>query len=334
MIVILGDIHFSSVKDYYIAICNKFLDWFEGWDKNKEGNQLILAGDLVQNALNGGEVIDFLERLYIKSKFDWIHVVVGNHDLKKVDGIDQLAYEFYKRKPKVTIYSQPVETLLNDRKVLMLPYFDDVNEYGFTMSDYYGSIYKNPKFSNDYDLVVGHFSGDDVSYEGSTDCVKNLKLIKTKKLCLGHIHTRETDPSKYIGSVFSNRKGENDNTRAAWVWDTINNTWSEEKLPVFSEFLQVTYPEDLPATDALVPIYTILNCGSERLAKERYGNIFIRRVRANLSDAVLKRMESSDNFLSLNQTNIGTLFTSFLKEKDPPLDEKVQEECKAALKIS
>lgn len=334
MIAILGDIHFSSLKDYYITICNEFLRWFENWDKNKKGNQLILAGDLVQNALNGGKVINFLEDFYLKSNFDHIHIVVGNHDLKKVDGIDQLAYEFYKRKPKITIYNQPTETIIDNRKVLMLPYFEGVNDKGLTMQDYYGSISKNSSFSNDYDLVVGHFAGDDTAYEGSLDCIKNLKFINTKKLCLGHVHIRTGDPNKYIGSVFSNRKGENDNTRAAWLWDTINNTWLEERLPIFSEFLQVSYPEDLPPTKALVPIYTILNCSSERIARERYGNIYIRRVRANLSDEVLKRMDSSDNFLSLNQTNVGVLFNAFLKEKTPPLDEKVEEECKSALKIS
>ena len=334
MIVILGDIHFSSQKDYYLEICERFLDWFENWDKNCEGNHLILAGDLVQNALNGGQVIKFLERLYIKGQFSQIHVVVGNHDLKKVDGIDQLAYEFYKIKPGIKVYTEPTEITIDGRNILMLPYFDDVNQEGYTMPEYYGSIYKNPKFSNNYDLVVGHFAGSDVSYAGSTDCVENLNKIKTKKLCLGHIHTRETDPGKYIGSVFSNRKGENDDTRAAWLWDTVNNTWSEEKLPIFSEFLQVIYPEDLPHSDALVPVYTILNCGSERLARERYGNIFIRKVRANMSDTVLKKIGSPGEFLSLSQANIGELFTAFLKEKDPPLDEKVQEECKAALKIS
>lgn len=334
MIAILGDIHFSSQKDYYLEICERFLDWFENWDMNHEGNQLILAGDLVQNALNGGQVIKFLEKIYLKSDFDWVHIVVGNHDLKKVDGINQLAYEFYKIKPGFTVYTEPTETTIEGRDVLMLPYFEDINSEGFTMAEYYSSIYKNPRFKNSYDLVVGHFAGDDVSYEGSTDCVKNLNQIKTKKLCLGHIHTRETDPRKYIGSVFANRKGENDNTRAAWIWNTVSNTWSEEKLPIFSEFLQVTYPDPLPQSDALVPIYTILNCASERLARELYGNIFIRKVRANLSDAVLKRMELADNFLSINSSNIGALFASFLKEKDPPLDEKVQEECKAALKIS
>ena len=103
MIAILGDIHFSSSKDYFIATCESFLSWFKSWKVNSSENSLILAGDIVQSSINGGIVIDFLERFYTYSRFKEIHIVVGNHDCKISDGRSQLAYEFYKNNPDVQI---------------------------------------------------------------------------------------------------------------------------------------------------------------------------------------------------------------------------------------
>ena len=98
MIAILGDIHFDSSKDYFIRICNEFISWFDQWKYNCKGNELILAGDLVASSLNGGIVIDFLERFYRSSRFDHIHIIEGNHDRKFIEGEPQLAYEFLRNK--------------------------------------------------------------------------------------------------------------------------------------------------------------------------------------------------------------------------------------------
>ena len=331
MIAILGDIHFSSLRDYFTEASAQFIKWFTSWEKNRKGNNLILAGDLVQNALNGGVVVSYLEEFYTSSRFDHIYIVVGNHDLKKVNGIDQLAYSFYSLKDNVSIYTEPTEVVIENKRVLMLPYFDDVDKKGRSMAELYSSIYKGTEFSNKYDLVVGHFAGRDASFPGSVDCIENLEKINTKKLCLGHIHTRMTDPKKYIGSVFANRKGEEDNTRAAWILD--GDTWYEDRLPVFVEFLEVTYPNSLPSSGALVPVYTVLNCSSEALAKSLYGDIYIRRVKADLNDSPLKHREFQDIFSSTKHTDIETLFNKFISIKTPPLDPAVEEKCREALLV-
>ena len=107
MIAILGDIHFDSSKDYFIRICNEFISWFNQWKYNHKSKELILARDLVASSLNGGIVIDFLERFYRSSRFDHIHIIEGNHDRKFIEGEPQLAYEFLRNKENVTIYRYP-----------------------------------------------------------------------------------------------------------------------------------------------------------------------------------------------------------------------------------
>ena len=104
MICVLGDIHFNSSKDYMMKTCERFLDWYKTWNLNVPQNTLILAGDLVHSAVNGGIVIHFLEEFASNSRFKEVHIVVGNHDKKKVDGINQLAYEFFLQKKNFKIY--------------------------------------------------------------------------------------------------------------------------------------------------------------------------------------------------------------------------------------
>lgn len=329
IITILGDLHLTSRKNYLLKACEEFLFWFKSWDKNNENNTLILAGDLVDSHVNGGIVISLLERLYTSSKFKEIHICVGNHDKKKVDGFNQIAYDFFKEKNNVFIYEYPQDINIENKKVLILPYFTD-HYKDKLMNEYYSNLYK--EYKGPYDLVVGHFSGEDASFAGATDCIRNLDKINTKKICLGHIHTRITDPNKYIGSVYAGRKNENDSTRAAWYLDGDN--WKEDKLPIFTEYLVVTYPDPLPKSKALVPIYTILNCANESIAKKEYGDIYIRRVTIEKTDSTFNGGELDFEFSSLKNINAKELFREFIDNHNPPLSEEVKRECEAIFKVS
>lgn len=330
-ICILGDLHFRSDRDFFIQVCEEFLKWFKAWDKNAPSNELVLAGDLVESATSpGGLTISFLERFYQSSRFNKIHICVGNHDLKKINSISQLAYDFFEYKENIVIYRVATETTIASKKALILPYFSGLNEYNQTLAEYYSSIPDNPRFSNDYDLVVGHFSGSDASFPGATDCVQNLEKF-SGRICLGHIHTRTTNPQRYLGSIFAGRKNENDYTRSAWILE--NDTWYEDQLPLFNEFLTVTYPEDLPKSKALIPIYTVLNCGSEALAKQKYRDICIRRVSSEFEEQSVKSTLDLDRqFSSIRDLDTKALFEEFIKTQDPPLSDAVIEDCKNLMK--
>lgn len=332
MICILGDLHFRSDKYYFIDVCEKVLQWFQCWKYNDEKNELILAGDLVEQAAPGGLTISFLERFISLSKFRKIHICVGNHDSKKINGIQQLAYEFLEHKKCVKIYRVAIEALIDNKKALILPYFTGLNDSGLTMKEYYSSIYQNKKFKNDYDLVVGHFSGDDVFFKEAPDCIQNLDKL-SGRVCLGHVHTRSTNPNRYIGSVFAGKKGENDPTRAAWILS--DEGWSEDPLPIFNEFCTVTYPGPLPTTHAVIPIYTVLNCGSEVVAKQKYGDIQIRKVTSECIDAGTTKTEDLDRQIgSIKDFNIQELFEEFLKGKVTNIGVEVIDKCRSVLQSS
>lgn len=322
MICILGDLHLSSRKPYILKACQEFLEWFRNWEKNREGNNLILAGDLVDSHINGGTVIDLLEKLIDYSKFDDIYVCVGNHDKKKADGYDQLAYEFYRNKPNVHVYEKAEEVIIEKKKVLFLPYFLGKNENGRTMNE----EYHHKHYRKTYDLIVGHFCAKDSSFSGSVDCVEDLENLKAKKVCLGHIHTRSIDPNKYIGSVYAGRKNENDKTRSAWYLE--NDEWKEERLPIFTEFITLSYPEDLPKTNAIVPVYTILNCKDVATAKQKYGDIYLRRTTIDAVDIGYKKKELDFEFENIRNIDVKKLFEDFVKSFDVPLSREVEAECR------
>lgn len=324
MVVILGDIHLTSRKDYLLQTCLEFLEWYKSWHLNNIDNELILAGDLVDSHVNGGVVIDLLEKFYLYSQFKNIYIVVGNHDKKKVDGYDQLSYEFLKNKSNVHIYEELEEVEVEGLKCLFLPYYLD---HIRPMNEVYSNLHKTHK--GPYDLVVGHFAGEDNSFKGSVDCILNLDKLNAKKICLGHIHTRFIHPERYIGSIYACNKIQNDPTRSAWYYD---GEWKEERLPLFNEFITFSYPDPKPISRAKVPIYTILNCASESIAKQSYGNIYIRKVTIDKEDVGYKKKDLDFEFESIRNINISKLFDEFINNQDPPLIKEVKDECLEALR--
>ena len=93
------------------------------------------------------------------------------------------------------------------------------------------------------------------------------------------------------------------------------------------------YPEKLPKTNCQIPIYTILNCSSESVARSKYGNIFIRKVTTNQTDSIAKRRVSVDAaFDSLRNINILDEFNKYASLQNPPLSKDIIEECRNLLK--
>jgi calcineurin-like phosphoesterase family protein len=324
LLAILGDIHFSSSKDYFVATAEAFLAWFKTWDKNNEDNELLLLGDLVHSSVNGGVVVEFVERLWIYSQFNRIHIIPGNHDVKRRDGLDQLAYEFLRHKDDVTIYDRITSVEIQGMNVLMMPHYIPLPGEP-PMLEYYSRAHE--LFPDEYDLVVGHFMEESLAF-GTSDAVFNLGKLNASHICLGHLHTR-SNPEIYVGSVYPNRTNENDSSRAAILFEAGRRF--EEPLPVFCEFLTVQHPEPLPETKALVPIYTITNVASEKLAKLRYGDIFIRKVVQGMSipgksEMTLGRSEFAQAL------NVSELFNGFMRAQEPPMERRVASICLSSLK--
>ena len=324
MIAILGDIHFSSARDYFIEIGQKIIEWFANWSYNKKGNELILAGDIVHSAVNGGLVINMIEQLVISSRFDTIHIIPGNHDVKRRDGVVQLAYEFLRSRPCIKIYDRLTDTVIQGKRVLMLPhYIPNGNEV--PMTELYSNLHKTHPEA--YDLVVGHFIEETMAF-GASDAVKNISKLKTRHLCLGHLHTR-ANPNIYIGSVYANKINEADSSRAAWIIDDSCSK-IEDPLPIFCEYQTVQYPEMPVYSNALVRVLTITNCTNERLARMQYGkDIFIRKLVHTLDSKKTDDTQSSDRIQELDPVQ---LFRDFIKNRSTVIDRNVAMLCMSLLK--
>lgn len=323
----MGDIHFASNKDYFVAIAEHLLDWFDCWEYNNESNELILAGDLVQVYINAGLVIEFLYQLIKESRFKKVHIIEGNHDKKLKDNRYQLAYSFLNHEPNVVIYDKATVVNIQDMVVLMLPYYVAQGNQ-IPMEEYYSSLYKEKEFQRHFDLLVGHFSQKGDLFVGSNG-VDNLDKLDVDRICLGHIHTRIA-PSKYIGSVYANRVNENAYDRAAWIIG--KNFFKEDPLPLFNEFLTVRYPDPLPESKALVPIYTINNCDTDTIAKTLYGNIFIRKVSRDITSSSLvgEGISSGD----VASYSIKDLFEEYLNSQETPIDDRIVQLCTSSLEKS
>ena len=287
----------------------------------------------MESALLTGTVANYLDKFISASKFRSVHICVGNHDKKKLNGEYKLAYDFYKNRENVHIYEVMTEADVSGHKVLFLPYYLGTNEYNLSMSDYYSDIPWNKRLTNKYDLVVGHFCGPEAIFPGSIDYVTNLDKINAKHIILGHIHTRYLSKERYIGSVFACKKNENDYTRSAIIIDDNNNR-TEEELPLFNEFLSVLYPEDLPESKAIVPIYTILNCGTVPIANVRYGDIFIRRVTTDKEEAIQhRRLPMDSNFSEVKTIDIKAVVNSFF-EDNKQYNSQIKSICLSMLKLN
>lgn len=288
---------------------------------------------MVESALLTGTVANYLDRFINSSRFRSTHICKGNHDDKKFNGEYKLAYDFYRNRDNVYIYEKMTEVMIDGHNVLFLPYYLGTNEYNLSMSDYYSDIPWNKNLSGKYDLVVGHFCGTEAIFPGSTDYVKNLDKINAKHIILGHIHTRYLSRERYIGSVFACKKNENDYTRSAIIIDDNNNR-TEEPLPLFNEFLSVLYPEDLPESKAIVPIYTILNCGTIPIANVRYGDIFIRRVTTDKEEAIQhRRLPMDSNFSEVKTIDIKSVVNSFF-EDNKQYNNQIKDICLSMLKLN
>lgn len=331
MIVALGDIHFRSDKPYFEKVYGEFLKWFRDWGLNDEGNILILCGDIVHQASNGGIVISYLEEFINASNFEEVHIVVGNHDKKLIHGKQQVAYDFFSLKDNVFLHEDFYTLKKGWDEYWLCPYYLGVNSEGKTMREAYSELYKEPH--DHVRALFGHFGDPKSSFQGATDCIENLDKLEEDgvKVCLGHIHTRVT-PSINIGSVVAQSKVENDDTRSAWIYDDLNGEWSEELLPKFNEFIEVEYPKPLPESDAVVPIYTITNCASEAVARSVYGDIFIRKVTPSKVDSSSKSeaMEVSGGTMDLD---VAKMFREFSEANAKTYDKETLEACARLLGV-
>lgn len=313
-LVIIGDLHFQDNYVYSPEVCENIIKYLISAPYNTPENTAIFLGDLTESHLNSGMVCDYLIHLFAGLKYKQIIILAGNHDLKKRAGKEVTPFDFLKKDPRVYISLIPGEerTIMNF-KCLLLPHFLPTQERP-SLNKFYSSL------SGEYDFIFGHVTDETATMipDGQKADLSKLKGIK----CLGHIHTRISP--NYVGSVSACNIKEIDNNRAIWIFDEYKNK-TEKKLPVFLEYANVTYPEEIQRSKSLTQVYTFYGAGESEI-REKYGNIYIRRIIQNMDSNLKSNLSNMASISSFKDAkDIGKLISMWKSSlKEEPSEELIK----------
>jgi UDP-2,3-diacylglucosamine pyrophosphatase LpxH len=318
---IFGDIHFSSLQPWRLPLGNAFLDWLDTYQPGpREQNSFLCLGDYTDSAVLPGEEVAQLKRFIdiAKNKFKQVYLLTGNHDLKLYKNKPQLSFEFLKYEEGVTILREPGQVLdIEGIHILSLPHYNYRMDLP-SMWDYYGNL-PNEVRDQHFDLVCGHFSDNSTQL---FDHTIDISYLKTEHIALGHQHIRAS--SHYTGSLFPCKISENDSPqpRAIWVLEKKGDRAHKHEVPLpkFGEYRAVEYPKPLPTSNALVTVWTVLGCESEKIARDFYGDIFIRGVAMNYIKKNNNIVASDDAFVLGDPV---TVFNEWMKVAKTPVSRPV-----------
>lgn len=311
---ILGDIHFSASRPWRLPLGDAFLTWLRDLSYiDSERDELLILGDLSDDAVNPGKVVRQLETLasICSEKFKATWILKGNHDEKLYKGSPQLSFEFLGLKNSFSILETPAEVVdLCGLKTLSLPFYNYRTDLP-SLWEYYAALPEDIS-SQSFDLIIGHFANTSAAvFESQV----NLTYLKSQLIALGHVHTRVSQD--YLGSVFPCKISENSSPlpRAMWKVDKRGSKVVKEEilLPTFCEYKFATYPAPLPATSPnIVTIWTIANCEVEAIAKAHYPDAFIRGVASDFTRKTDKGVVASDSDFHIK--DYCELFNNWIKE--------------------
>jgi DNA repair exonuclease SbcCD nuclease subunit len=265
-IVTIGDLHLSDDRPWSAEVSELVVDTLIHHPSNVTANTAVFLGDVSDKAVISGQVIALLERLFHNMKHRKVYVLRGNHELKKNKvGQETYVLDFLRSDayPNVEVVDTVRDISIEGNRYLMLPYF---NPDGTTTMK---AEYEKLRFDGTFKAVFGHLQDTSLDIPGESI---DLSSINTESWCLGHIHN-PTD--HYLGSVIPNSSSEAHKLRMLALFDAEGR--ENLILPTIMDYYDVVYPEPLPVVDCMIPVYTVYNCTDEAIAKEKYGDIYIKR---------------------------------------------------------
>jgi hypothetical protein len=313
MIKILGDVHLSDEREWSYEVSYNIVKYIINDKDNIKDNILILEGDITEKAFISGRIIRLVHELFSGLKYKLVLLQVGNHDLKlDKNGNISLIYEYIKTDinlQNITIIENPtIFNYDNKYKILLLPHIlaDGIK----SLKDY---EHLSSEFSNNnYTLICGHFN--DTSIPIPAECI-DISYLKTKYVVLGHYHNPNNN---YIGSIVPNSTKEAGYDRRYAVLEKDILTYIP--IPKLLEYHSVNYPEPL-IKDAVTNVYTIYNCIDKSIARQLYGNIYIKDC-ISTPNTIINTI-STNTDISLSETlSYSDLFSLFTKD---PLSNKYSE---------
>lgn len=273
MIVVIGDLHLSDSRPWSWEVSQKIVDFILNHPLNNQDNIAFFTGDITEDAFLSGQVFDLMVKLFSSLKFQHTFVLVGNHDLKKnKQGKLTLSFKFLKRKP----YINTIDTVDSPRKIvsqamniLVLPWIPtDMKKEYETHSLW---------MEGNYDLLIGHFQDTTCNLPGESI---DISHIKTKLICLGHIH--DENLPNYVGSVVPNSVKGAGLPRYFRTYEMSHGRSEglviglKVEIPHLMDYCVARFPDPLPKVNVETPVWTVYNCADETTAKAHYGNIYTR----------------------------------------------------------
>jgi len=293
----IGDLHLSSDRPWGLAVGEATVLRIVKDPRNIPENTLVLLGDLTEKSVISGAVYSLLMKLFTGLRYKRAYILVGNHDGRRVDNRVDLVYDFLKDPKNKALITCPIEVvdtesykIIEGISTLFLPHIFPDGKRKLKDYEELPEVIKN----RHYGVVFGHFTNSSLKVPGEKI---DVSYLDSEHWCFGHIH----NPSaQYAGSLVPNSIAEAGQKRHIRTYSFAPSGKTEERIEYLGteicDYKLVTYPDDLPESNAEVTIWTVLNCRDMAVAKQRYGDIFIRSV---VYDAVSSSSEGASSDMSL-----------------------------------
>lgn len=200
----------NDYKDYFEKV---FIPYCKEHVKPNDKSILCILGDWFDNRAQ----LDLLSISYsiklfeqFSEIFEDIRIIVGNHDMFKKYSNDITSVDIFKHIPNVKIYYEPTVEELSDKKVLFLPWVEDLKLQRELIKKY------------DVDYVFGHLAigGCVTNNKGMT--LKSYSAqsddFKKAQVYAGHIHMRQDYKNiHYVGTPYHVNRGDIGNKKGITI---------------------------------------------------------------------------------------------------------------------
>lgn len=313
-LVTVGDLHLQSDRPWGLEVGEETVKWIIENEHNDPKNTLVLLGDLTEKSVLTGSVYTLLMKLFTGLKYKKTYILVGNHDGKMGSRGADVVYDFLKDPEIKSKLSTNIEVIHEVKNLLI----DNAYNCLFLPHIFPDGTHSNKDYANlpaefkdkQYDIVFGHFTNTSVTYMG-----EKIDVSYLKSLCwaFGHIH----NPSEqYLGSLVPNSIAEAQQIRQIRVYEAtpsgVRQTIEHLDRNI-CDYYTVNFPDPLPATTAIIPIFTVTNCKDISVARQQYGEIYIRKVVYDISMDSEAFSAMSDSLKGKAEINISKMFDEYVE---------------------
>ena len=303
----LGDMHFSTRRDWDKESFENFINWFENYDFGKyEDCEFFQLGDVTEKSLNSGDAYSLLTDFTVKAlkKFKKIYIIGGNHcskyDTEK--NIESYSSEYLAKLSdniKLIYKEQEIEALDSKLKILALPFRHTSKQ----IETYYNEDLPEHFYKNHYNIICGHEMIYDENFKVAGGV--NLKKFNYDHAVFGHIHQRfGNNASMYTGSIMPFRKSEEKTVlpRCMKVFNEDGVELKEIVLPIFRQYHVIDFKKEKPTfkkySDKIVHVYEFINCGNDFIASNMYSDYYVKKTSPlKIDDNILSDENIDKNIL-------------------------------------